>query len=85
MAQVRLRAPLSELCGGREHDVDGATVGDVLLALERANPPIPGWVLDEQGRIREHVNVFVNGTPGEERTQVAAGDCVYVLPAITGG
>jgi molybdopterin synthase sulfur carrier subunit len=85
MAQVRLRAPLSELCGGREHDVDGATVGDVLLALERANPPITGWVLDEQGRIREHVNVFVNGTPGEERTQVAAGDCVYVLPAITGG
>ena len=85
MAQVRLRAPLSELCGGREHDVDGATVGDVLLALERANPPIAGWVLDEQGRIREHVNVFVNGTPGEERTQVAAGDCVYVLPAITGG
>ena len=85
MAQVRLRAPLSELCGGRDHDVDGATVGDVLLALERANPPITGWVLDEQGRIREHVNVFVNGTPGEERTQVAAGDCVYVLPAITGG
>ena len=85
MAQVRLRAPLSELCGGREHDVDGATVGDVLLALERAKPPITGWLLDEQGRIREHVNVFVNGTPGEERTQVAAGDCVYVLPAITGG
>jgi molybdopterin synthase sulfur carrier subunit len=85
MAQVRLRAPLSELCGGREHEVDGATVGDVLVALERANPPIAGWVLDEQGRIREHVNVFVNGTPGEERTQVAAGDCVYVLPAITGG
>ena len=85
MAQERLRAPLSELCGGREHEVDGATVGDVLVALERANPPIAGWVLDEQGRIREHVNVFVNGTPGEERTQVAAGDCVYVLPAITGG
>ena len=85
MAQVRLRAPLSELCGGREHMVDGATVGDVLLALERAHAPIAGWVLDEQGRIREHVNVFVNGTPGEERTQVAASDVVHVLPAITGG
>ena len=85
MAQVRLRAPLSELCGGREHDVDGATVGDVLLALERANPPIAGWVLDEQGRIREHVNVFVNGTHGEEGTPVADADRVHVLPAITGG
>ena len=85
MAHVRLRAPLSELCGGREHVVDGATVGDVLVALERANPPIAGWVLDEQGRIREHVNVFVNGTHGEEGTPVADADRVHVLPAITGG
>jgi molybdopterin converting factor small subunit len=42
-------------------------------------------VLDEQGRIREHVNVFVNGTPGERRTPVGDADRVHVLPAITGG
>jgi molybdopterin synthase sulfur carrier subunit len=85
MAQVMLRAPLSELCGGRRHDVDGGTVGEVLVALERAHPPIAGWVLDEQWRIREHVNVFVNGTQGEEQTPVAPDDQVHVLPAITGG
>ena len=33
MAQVMLRAPLSELCGGRRHDVDGGTVREVLVAL----------------------------------------------------
>ena len=85
MAQVMLRAPLSELCGGRSHVVAGATVRDVLVALEAAHPPIAGWVLDEQGRIREHVNVFVNGTHGVERTPVADADRVHVLPAITGG
>ena len=85
MAQVMLRAPLSELCGGRTHDVEGATVRDVLVALERAHPPIAGWVLDEQRRIREHVNVFVNGTQGEEGTPVEIDDRVQVLPAITGG
>jgi sulfur-carrier protein len=85
MAQVMLRAPLSELCGGRTHDVAGATVQEVLAQLEQANPPIAGWVLDEQGRIREHVNVFVNGTQGEGRTPVAPDDRVHVLPAITGG
>ncbi len=85
MAQVMLRAPLSELCGGRSHVVAGATVRDVLVALEAAHPPIAGWVLDEQGRIREHVNVFVNGTHGEEKTPVADADRVHVLPAITGG
>jgi sulfur-carrier protein len=85
MAQVMLRAPLSELCGGRTHVVAGKTVQEVLTALERANPPIAGWVLDERGRIREHVNVFVNGTQGEEQTAVADADRVHVLPAITGG
>lgn len=85
MAQVMLRAPLSELCGGRNHAVAGATVREVLFALERAHPSIAGWVLDEQGRIREHVNVFVNGTHGEEGTPVADADRVHVLPAITGG
>ena len=85
MAQVMLRAPLSELCGGRRHDVAGATVQEVLVALEQAHPPIAGWVLDEQRRIREHVNVFVNGIHGEERTPVADDDRVQVLPAITGG
>jgi len=85
MAQVMLRAPLSELCGGRAHAIPGATVGEVLVALEREHPPIAGWVLDEQGRIREHVNVFVNGIHGEEATPVAGDDRVQVLPAITGG
>jgi molybdopterin converting factor small subunit len=85
MAQVMLRAPLSELCGGRNHVVEGANVRDVLVALERAHPPIAGWVLDEQGRIREHVNVFVNGIHGEERTPVGDSDRLHVLPAITGG
>jgi molybdopterin converting factor small subunit len=42
-------------------------------------------VLDEQGHIREHVNIFVNGTHGEEKTPVADADRVQVLPAITGG
>jgi len=85
MAQVMLRAPLSELCGGRSHVVAGAAVRYGLVALEAAHPAIAGWVLDEQGRIREHVNVFVNGTHGEERTPVADADRVHVLPAITGG
>jgi len=85
MAQVMLRAPLSELCGGRHPAIAGATVREVLRGLEREHPPIAGWVLDEQGRIREHVNVFVNGTHGEEGTPVADADRVHVLPAITGG
>jgi molybdopterin converting factor small subunit len=85
MALVMLRAPLSELAGGRRHALDGGTVVDVLRALEATRPAVAGWVLDEQRRIREHVNVYVNGQLAEERTAVGPEDRVHVLPAITGG
>jgi sulfur-carrier protein len=86
MPIVRLRPPLSDLAGGqREFRLDGATVADVLGALERAHPPIAGWILDEQGRIRTHVNVFVNKDRGDRETPVGPDDRVQVLPAISGG
>jgi len=83
---VRLRAPLSELAGGRrELELEGATVGEVLLALEREHPDMKGWILDERGLIREHINVFVNKEYGREDTAVGAQDRLHVLPAISGG
>lgn len=86
MATVRLRAPLKELAGGRaDHAVAGATVSELLRELEREHPGLAGWVLDERGRIREHVNVFVNGEYGREGTPVGPDDRVHVLPAISGG
>ncbi len=86
MAVVRLRAPLSELAGGhRELELDGSTVAEVLLALERRHPDVKGWILDEHGSIREHINVFVNKEFGREDTAVAASDRLHVLPAISGG
>jgi molybdopterin synthase sulfur carrier subunit len=86
VAVVRLRAPLSEMAGGRrELELDGATVGEVLQALEREHPDIRGWILDERGLIRDHINVFVNKEYGREDTSVGAGDRLHVLPAISGG
>jgi molybdopterin converting factor small subunit len=86
MAVVRLRAPLSELAGGkRELKLEGATVREVLCALEREHPAIAGWILDERTAIREHVNVFVNGERGREDTALAAGDRIHVIPSISGG
>ena len=86
MAVVRLRAPLSELAGGRrELELDGDTVAEVLTTLEREHPEVKGWILDERGQIREHINVFVNKEYGREDTVVGAHDRLHVLPAISGG
>jgi sulfur-carrier protein len=86
MPVVRLRGPLKQRAGNAsEHPVEGGTVVDVLRDLERVNPAMNGWVLDERGSIRRHINVFVNGERGGEETPVGAEDRVDVLPAISGG
>ena len=85
MAVLRLRGPLKQLAGGAEHALEGATVGDLLVALEGANPAMKGWVLDERGVLRRHINVFVNGEPGTQDTALEADDRVDVLPALSGG
>jgi molybdopterin synthase sulfur carrier subunit len=86
MALVRLRGPLKRLADGRsEHAVEGATVAELLRAVERTHPAVSGWILDERGLIRRHINVFVNGELGAEETAVGDDDRVEVLPAISGG
>jgi molybdopterin converting factor small subunit len=86
MAVVCVRGPLRTLAGGRpEHELNGATVVELLRGLELRHPDMSGWILDERGLIRRHINVFVNGERGDEATAVRSGDRVEVLPAITGG
>ena len=86
MAVVRLRGPLKKLAGDRSnHSLQGGTVGDLLRELEQEHPAVGGWILDERGFIRRHINVFVNGEGGREDTPVSPEDQVDVLPAISGG
>jgi molybdopterin converting factor small subunit len=86
VATVKLRAPLKDLAGGnREVAIEGASVGEILRELERRHPKIEGWVLDEHGRVRRHVNVFVNGERVREDAAVASDATVHVLPSISGG
>jgi molybdopterin synthase sulfur carrier subunit len=86
MPLVRLRGPLKRLAGDRaEHTIAGASVAELLAELERAHPAASGWILDERGVVRRHINVFVNGELRGQDEPVGEGDEVDVLPAISGG
>jgi molybdopterin synthase sulfur carrier subunit len=86
MTVVNLHGPLRTLAQGRaEHEVPGRTVAELLRGVETLHPALSGWILDEPGRIRRHINVFVNGERAAGDTAVSAADRVEVLPAITGG
>jgi len=86
MATVRVRQPLRKLAGGQsDHTVEGATAVDVLGEFERMHPALSGWILDERGHVRRHINVFVNGERGTEGSAVGPTDRIDILPAISGG
>jgi sulfur-carrier protein len=77
---------LKSLAGDQsQHQVDGATVDDLLRAIEADHPEMRGWILDERGVLRRHINVFVNGEPGAQDTHVESEDKIDVLPALSGG
>jgi sulfur-carrier protein len=86
MPRVRLREPLKRLAGGQsEHRLEGRSVGELLRELEHAHPAAKGWILDERGELRMHLNVFVNGEPRQQDAPVDPDDRVDVVPAISGG
>ena len=69
--------------------VDGARVCEVLDAYFQANAQARGYVLDEQGRLREHMAIFVNGGQLRDRDgltdPVPADGVVDVIQALSGG
>lgn len=86
MAIVRLRGQLEKLAGGGpEHEIAGDTVTGVLETLEGTYGALEGWILDERGALRRHINVFVNGEPAMPDSPVADEDKIEILPAISGG
>lgn len=70
-------------------DVAGATVGAVLAGVFGSRPALRGYVLDDQGALRRHVAVYVNGQPVRDRAglsdPVGPHDKIYVFQALTGG
>src|SRR6266540_3500088 len=86
MPQVMLRPPLRELAGGQGTlDVEGATLREIISRLEASYPKLTGWVVDEQGCVRPHVNLFLNGERAGLEARVRPQDRIHVLPAISGG
>ncbi len=70
-------------------DVRSGSVGEVLGSVFSENPELRGYVLDDQGRLRRHVVVFVDGKLVEDRIGLSdeVGDHaeVFVMQALSGG
>jgi sulfur-carrier protein len=84
---VRIPTPLRSYTGNKANvEVDGGTVAEVISDLDRRYPGIRFRIVDEQGALRQHVNIFV----GAERcrdlaTSVNHVDEVVIMQALSGG
>jgi molybdopterin converting factor small subunit len=70
-------------CSAR--DAAGETVSAVLQEVFDQEPQIRGYVLDEQGALRKHVFIFVDGQRARLNNPVGEKSEIYVLQALTGG
>jgi sulfur-carrier protein len=75
--------------GASDVTVDGATLSDAIASLDAQFPGIGARVLDENGRLRRFVNVYVNDDDvrflEDLQTPTPDGTSISIIPAVAGG
>lgn len=89
MARVEFTANLQRHLACPVSNVRGASVGAVLRHVFAENPRLRSYILDDQGRVRRHVVIFVNATRISDRESLSDpvddDDEVFVFQALSGG
>lgn len=89
MPRVSFTSALQRFLPAPSAQVAGETVGASLAEVFASRPALRGYVLDDQGALRRHVAVYVNGEPVRDRVgltdPVGPHDEIYVFQALSGG
>jgi hypothetical protein len=89
MAQVTFTSALQRHVPAGARSVPATTVRQALEEVFREEPRLRGYVLDDQGRLRRHVHVFVDGVLVADRERlsdpVGPASELHVMQALSGG
>lgn len=89
MAHLFFAASIQRNVETPERDIDAQTVGEAFDTVFREQPRLRGYIVDDQGALRKHLSVFIDGQPIRDRLHLsdALGNAsrVYVVQALTGG
>ncbi len=89
MARVEFTDNLQKHLACPPMTAPGGTVRAVLDAIFEENTTLRSYLLDDQGRLRKHVNIFINGEMIRDCSNlsdpVADNDRVFVFQALSGG
>jgi sulfur-carrier protein len=89
MPTISFTRALERFLAARSATVDGSTLAEAFAAVFASQPGVRGYVLDDQGALRRHVAVYVNGQLAVDRVRltdpVGPRDEIYVFQALSGG
>lgn len=92
MITINVAGFLTDFTGGLNQiaiEVAGTSVGEALGELWKLHPGLRDRVLNEQGQLRQHVNVFLDSENIRRKesldSQVAEGSELTILPSVSGG
>ncbi len=92
MVKVYLSGHLKSFSGGETEfaiDANRETIGEVLAALWQKRASLRDRILNEQGEIRQHVNIFYDGRDVRRlnglETVVAPDAALHIFNAVSGG
>ncbi|MGA2435516.1 MAG: ubiquitin-like small modifier protein 1 [Bryobacteraceae bacterium] len=90
MAKILIPTPLRQYVDKKDSvELRGATVGELLNALTASYPDLRRQIYNDEGKLRNFVNVYVNDEDirylQKEATPVADTDTVAIVPSIAGG
>ncbi len=89
MPRVEFTSNLKRHIDCPTQEVEGATVAAALTVVFERYPAIRSYVLDDQGALRRHMNIFINDEPIQDRKKlsdtVSPDSTIYILQALSGG
>jgi sulfur-carrier protein len=70
-------------------EIPGTSVREMIDELERRYPGLASYIVDDTGKLRRHVNIFVGQEPIHDREKLSdalkSEDKVLILQALSGG
>lgn len=89
MPRIHFTPHLQRHIDSPPQEVEGDTVGEVLGSVFADNPRLRSYLLDDQGHLREHLSIFIDGDTVSDREAltdpVPPRAEIYVLQALSGG
>ena len=87
---VRIPTPLRRVTNGQDKvSIEGATLNEIVASLDAQFPGFKERLCDEQGELRNFVNIYVNGEDVRFldglSTATNSGDEISIVPAVAGG